>query len=418
MEVVSGEQQSKLAIFEPEELIRPDINIGKWAGWLFSSPWAKDLDRPKKKHWETVIDGQAINASVTVTPAVDSIRPTMTSMRVFYGLIRLWQEAGMPADGVVNFSARMLANVIGLKWAGSDTAEKIARHIEILKTTNINWRRSFQTGSITEENNDNMSLLARTSYTNRSDMTRREAFTSMQKVRIDQDLVENMIAGKTKPFPDKVFLSIANDTVAKLYSLLDSYLSKKNNWERLGLELIQDELELAGARYEKRNIRKALLKDFVAELNGLPISSGVIYVTIEPSRAKKDDKLVVKKLPFPKARKNRLTAVNSRDDALYLVEEIISGLSDLGGVRTVNSDLLEFVARHYSADLLRRALSVVRADLRGSIKKSPIQAYLNKLHIMVHERGLQWINDCGSDCPYRDRTLPLFKGQKVQESSQ
>ena len=136
-EIKRLEEHGQLQFFQAEELIRPDINIGRWAGWLFSSPWAKDLDQPKSKLWEVPMEGQVMKGSITITPAVDSIRPTLTSMRVFYGLIRLWQEAGMPSHGRVHFSDRILANVIGWSWSGANTAEKIYKHIRILKSSQI-----------------------------------------------------------------------------------------------------------------------------------------------------------------------------------------------------------------------------------------------------------------------------------------
>ena len=82
--------------------------------------------------WQVVNGDQSLDASLTVTPLVGLKTPTTTTPRVYLALIQVWEHMGQPEDGIVQFSARQLAAVIGWRWAGADTANRIYDHLKVL----------------------------------------------------------------------------------------------------------------------------------------------------------------------------------------------------------------------------------------------------------------------------------------------
>jgi len=61
--------------------------------------------------------------------------------------------------------------------------------------------------------------------------------------------------------------------------------------------------------------------------------------------------------------------------------------------------------------MLFDVLSVVKADYRGRIRKSPVRVFIAELHTEVHRRNKEWVGQCkGKDCPYKGK-LPLFDKQ-------
>lgn len=408
-EIISVDSAIQLEMFDPVEITRPDVNIGRSAGRIFASPYARDLDQPKVFTWEVDRGGEKAKASLSITPLMGKKRPTTTTLKVYLALTQLWELAGKPANGEIVFSARQLAHMLNWRWSGKNVAQRIQDHLTILKGTQIDWLRSYSRGSKVETRVQEMNIISDRSYIEREDSLRSELFTSQQTVILNQRMVENMLAGNTKPVNYDVFLSIKNESCANLYTLLDSYLSRKRRWERRALALIREELFLAGTRYDQRFARHELLKRFVAELNGKELSSGKLEVWIEETADKADWKLVVTKIPrtAPKGRIPPKQA-NPTDDIPYIIEDIMDGLSQLGTVSPASTKILNVLARWYPRQMLLDVLSLLKGDYRGLIKKSPIRAYMYLVHVEAHKRGREWIRECGKKCRHRsENRLPI-----------
>lgn len=407
--IVEAETAQQLELFEAKEITRPDVNIGKWAGLLFSSPWAKDLFEVRKIVINTNDDSEA---SITIVPAKDKKRPTTTTYRVFLALIQIWEQSGKPPNGKFKFSARQLAHVLKWRWAGRDTAERLQEQLSILNGTTIDWARSFYSGNELDVFNEEMSLIDAKSYLRREKMDKREFFFGQHTVRFNADLVENMLNGKTKPVNYNAFISIRNEGAATLYNLLDNFLARKNKWERRSLALITQDLEFSGERYKERRHRLVKLKEFVRELDGKELSSGRLSLSYEKTADGEDYKLVARKMPRNLKKRIPPKLANAEEDILYIVDDIVMGLNDAFGSRVSKESQKTFtiLARWYDKQMLFQALSIVKADMRGNIKKTPIKAFMYQVHLMAHERNLRWISDCGDNCRYLPKNRePLFK---------
>lgn len=409
--VVSVENTQQLELFEAQEIIRPDLNIAKWAGLIFASPWARDLHDPKEIVFQLKNGG---DAAIRIIPANGHKRPTTTTQRVFYALFQIWEQAGKPPQGRFSFSARQIAALIGWKWAGKDTAERIQEHLVILNSSTIDWEESFASGDEVVTMVEAMSLIDAKGYLKREKMSDRQFFYGQHNVRLNSDLVANMLEGKTKPFNYHAFISIKNETAAKLYNLLDNFLANKRHWERRATALIYEDLEMDGKRYEKTFARKAKLQELVRELDGKELSSGTLSVKVVKTADGADWKLVADKTPKA-LKKGRIPPklANPSDDIPLIVEDLLEGLSQLGTVKAESGNTLAILARWYSRQMLFETLSLLKGDYRGQIKKSPVRAFVYLTHVEAHKRGKEWIKDCGPKCRHRpENRLPLDEFMK------
>ena len=254
-----------------------------------------------------------------------------------------------------------------------------------------------------------MNIISDRSYVERMDSLQSELFTSQQTVILNPRIVENMLDGNTKPVNYEVFLTIKNESCANLYTLLDSYLSRKQRWERRALALIREELFLAGTRYDQRFARHEFLKRIVSELNGKELSSGRLKLWIQETADQTDWKLVATKEPktLPKGRIPPKQA-NPNDDIPYIVSDIFDGLSQLGTVYPSSEKILNVLARWYPRQMLMHVLSLLKGDYRGLIKTSPVRTYMYLVHVEAHQRELEWIKDCGPTCRHRSENRLSF----------
>lgn len=86
----------------------------------------------------------------------------------------------------------------------------------------------------------------------------------------------------------------------------------------------------------------------------------------------------------------------------------MEGLDRLATTHPKNERILSVLARWYSQSMLIDVLAILKADYCGSIRTSPIRAYLYRVPVAAHERGLERINDCGSNCKHCPQNrLPL-----------
>ena len=409
-------RNAQLDIFQPLDVARPDINIGKWSTVLFSSPWARDLHQPKVHTWTGQFEGKTVTASITITPRPNYKRPTTTTYKVLLGLIQIWEQSGKPENGRIRFSARNLAKILVWKWGGW-AAQQIQEHLAILKGTQIDWSRSFDLEGTLERQASGMSIVDAKEYLELKDRDSDEIFTEQQTVRLNLDMVQNMLTNNTMPVRFKVYLGIKNEGSARLYSILDLVHSSKNHWQRRSLGLFYDDLEFEGDRYQRRRIRLAKLKSMVADLNGCELSRGTVSLAIRTTVDGTDYKLVSRLAPRREKKKFHWPPVpaNHEDDIDSIVAAIVDGLQVVQPGRVhISKQALTYLAHWYPETMLMRQLSVLKADYRECIKESAIRTYMYLVHVEAHRRGLSWIKECGPQCQHRPENRQLMDGKIVQ----
>lgn len=400
---LSGQSQLPEESITPNEVVRPEYNIGRFVGLIFVSPYARDVREERSYRWDIEYEGESMRASLTIVPSLGGKTPTTTTLRVFLALLQVWEHQGKPADGSITFSARHLCHVIGWRWSGRDSATRINEHLTILSRASLNWVFSFRkaNGDLEQQYSD-MSILQTNSYRERQNLLKSEKFMSVQQVRFNSDLVANMLHGHVRPINYRQFQRIANDAAASLYTRLDLYLSKKTHWERRALPLFREELGLAGKRYSERRIRLQRLKGFVKELDGAELLHGKLSLAIEETADGADWKLVARKIPRIDPPKRNFKPLNSQDDAEVLAEEVIADIACRDRADVPRRGYIVFLCRMYPQSLIRRALATAKADYQGIIRTSLVRVFVFELRRMVEEAGLKWHS--------RNRTIPILKG--------
>ena len=81
-----------------------------------------------------------------------------------------------------------------------------------------------------------------------------------------------------------------------------------------------------------------------------------------------------------------------------LLEEVESKLKVADFAR--NRDLYIRICKSYDPNLIRRALSELRADAgEKAIHKGKV--FVEIMHRIAHESGYIWLKDCGDNCKYK-----------------
>lgn len=390
---------AQLDIFEPDPVVRPEYNIGKFAGHIFASPYSKDLDKPRNHQWRVKMgaDGEEdVTASLSITPQYGRKTPTTTTLRVYLALLQIWTREGQPADGVVMFSARQLCEVIGWKWAGSDTARRIAEHISVLQSTGINWDWAYKNAEgATMRTVSDMNILASAEYNERKKLLKKEKFSALQRVRFNPDLVENMLKGHVRPLNYNAIRSVRNDASLNLYTKLDIYLARKTKWERRSYELFREELNLEGKMWEKRTRRFAKLKELVSTLDGTELLSGRLRLSIEKTKDGKDYKLVARKEAIRKPKdRSHIRPIIGRGEATAIAEKVIEDIKKLPRGGSPRESYIIFLCRHYPIDFIYEALSKAKADYSQQVKTKVVNIFCYELESIVREsRDFTWHKD-------------------------
>jgi len=345
-------------------------------------------------------DGEMMPASLTIEPLQNHKTPTTTTYKYFLALIQLWEEQGKPMDGKVLFSSRDVANILNLKWSGT-VSTQLERELAVLDSAKFTWEWSF----IDEENEkkalvQRMNILTNSTYVKGRLRRKKEKFTSLHTVTFHEYIVQNLLAGITKPINFHTILSIKNEGAAALYTHLDIILSDKTLWERTAVNLIKD-LHLTGERYNSKRTRKAKLEEWIRALHGKSLSHGKLALRIEETKSGDDWKLIVRRTP--KRVKNRLprspeNTPELRQELLELIDGVIGGLD-------THKRLYGLFVASYSHRIIRQAVSEYKVDVQNP--KNPGAAFTVILHRIAHMHGKEWIKDCGKSCKYRPENLLL-----------
>lgn len=380
---------SQLELFKPEEIVRPDYNIGKYATFLFASPYLKTLGDKRRIEWDMPLpDGQESGtAAIVIHPLKDLIIPTTTTFKIFMALIQIWRMQGANPSGNIYFSDRQLTEVAGWSWSGV-IAKRIREHLDVLQGTSIDWEFSFKRNGNLERLVSKMHLLEEVTYLERRMTYKHEAFGANHVARINSTLVQNMLNNQVRPINFAALREISSDASTRLYMMLDMYLAKKTIWERRADGLLKADLGYQGKRYDNRGERKRTLQRLIGDLDGKELTNGKLALKLAETADKADWKLVARKLQRIERKRPRIKAVRDDEGAEFLADDLLA-LFD--GVGAPKRGFLVFLCKHYPESVLRDALSRAKGDYQGNVRKSVGAIFRYELEQIVKGRGdLTW----------------------------
>ena len=381
--------------------LRPEANIAKFANILFIPPNAGNLYDIRRFDFEKFVNGEKISASIEIRPSKDFRTLTVYDQKVLYALFQLWEDKGKPADGKITFSGREIARILKIKSSGM-FEKRLKTSLDVLRNTSLTWVESYETAEYTENYLHGYSILTNVRYLELSYRRKKDQFNAMNKVTFNEAIIENLFAGKTKPFLLKEMLTIPGNKAVALYTALDVFLAKSRIRELTATTIIKNLLYLDSKRYKYKKIRKQELSNLMEALQGKRISNGAtLQISIAETSDKSDWKLIVRAIPPTKRKKSNkrfLKPVNSIREREILVHDIKHAIGTYG-----EDEPLKRIAEFYPVDLLYQAMSLFKADYKnnGVEIKNPIALFQGILHGIAHENGLEWVFGCGDDCKHR-----------------
>ena len=297
------------------EKIRVELNVEKWpALWR---P-AKSKGAPKVRTLEREFSTKEGIRGTSKLEVGFTQYGTITTedQKMFYALIRQWEESGKPSDRPVYFSDRLLSRLLHKKGWGTNVIEAITSSLRRLRTTPLRWVNSYhrndRSGKSMEEETIFNFLEQLKIITRKQDghITNQQGY-----FQFGRDILQNLLANYTKPLLDEEFFKLQSEIAQLLYTHVDLIMFDKTRYERCTKELFYDLglLIPENPSYRYASNRKQALQKPVAELVGKRLSTGELKsITIERTADDKDYKVVfikgrvskdvvVEELPLPAA---------------------------------------------------------------------------------------------------------------------
>ena len=354
-----------LSTFETSEKIRPDLTIEKWpAIWQPS----KSRRKPTVKSFErkiTLRNGSSGTAKVEVG-FTQLGNLTTEDQKTYYGLIKQWEATGRSPEYTF-VSTRKLARILKKKW-GRNVIDATTESLRRLRTTPFTWANAYRDSGTGEE------LEVLDTFTILSDLkiVRRKTDGHVTKeagyFRFHDSILKNLLANYTKPVLLDLILDFKSEIAQLLYGHVDLILARHDHYERRTKELF-DDLGLQGPGYRKRSDRKRTLQRALAELSGVPLSTGILSSAgIEETKDRKDYKVV-----FRKTRRVPIFDVSTKNETNRGEETTKTSLPEKS---PLTAQAVELVASFYKA-------------FHGVDKRDPRPKEINQAVSLIASHGFE-----------------------------
>lgn len=277
------------------EKIRVELNVEKWpALWRPAKSKGTPRVRTLEREFSTSTGIRGLSKLEVGFTQFGTI--TTEDQKMFYALIRQWEESGKPADRPVFFSDRLLAKLLHKKGWGTNVIEAITSSLRRLRTTPLRWINSYHRNDGSGKNVEEETLF--NFLEQLKIITRREHghVTNQQGYfQFGRDILQNLLANYTKPLFDEEFFKLQTEIGQLLYTHVDLIMYDKTRYERCTKDLFSDLglLIPENPSYRYASNRKQALQKPMAELIGKRLSTGQMKsITIERTKDGKDYKLV------------------------------------------------------------------------------------------------------------------------------
>ncbi len=259
---------------EPEK-VRVELNIEKWpAIWQPAKAHTRNVLRSFEREVK-LQDGTKQKAKLLVG-FTELGTVTTEDQKMFYALIKRWEDSGKPAGKPVYFSDRLLAKILRKKGWGTNVIEAMTGSLRKLRLTPLRWVRSFH-----RNDGSGKEYESEVPFQILNDLkiiTRREDghVTNQQGYfQFDKNIEVNLLANFTKPLLTEEFFKIQSEIAQLIYTHIDLVMFNKTRYERCTEELFFD-LGLRGSSYRFKSNRKQKLVPALKELEGKDLNHGVL----------------------------------------------------------------------------------------------------------------------------------------------
>lgn len=282
------------------ERIYPELNLEKWSIWQPANS-RNQLKELMLQREITAPNGDIISAQVEVSFNSKFGPLTTEDQKVYYALIKLWQDNERSTEQVSS-STRRLARILKRRW-GTKVCESITQSLYRLRFTAFVWRNSYYDSvkKETVEILDAFNILSELKIARRG--VDGAVNTEVGHFRFYDLIAHNLLNGYTKPLLLESVIGFKSEIAQMLYSHLDLIMADKSHYERRTKDLF-DDLQLKGEAYKNPSARKRKLEKAIRELKGVQLTTGIVTsVALGKTKDGKDHKLVVQKGPLTASRK-------------------------------------------------------------------------------------------------------------------
>lgn len=370
----------------PDQTDHPDpdflpveLNIAKFSSFIFTPSHARNDAPARVKTWVIDIKGKKALAKILVEPVDRQILNTF-DYRTYLTLQKLWWERPRdPEEGWTAIRLRELARIMKLGW-GKKQLLLLKRSLRSLRKVPITWQYSFFDKDAGRHHRfeEPINLLSKLRiYESRNLRSRSNGYEGVSYFRFNEQIEKNLLRQHTKPVLVDVVMEIRGEIALTLYAFLDVVMADKFTWQRRAARLLEEDLFVRG-KYVWPSERLRLIRRAVEELEGKPISTGILRLAMVKTKDDRDYKLIVKKRPT-----RALPSEGADPKHLDLVEQILDFTNDRR-----SRPYYEKMVRYLPETLVYCALSETKdAECRGQIRTSRARFFTTVLKRLEKERN-------------------------------
>ena len=346
----------------PKELTRSELNLEQFSVFTVSTYRGKSRRVVRR---ERLPSGEVIQREMEIGKTVDGVEVGVLNtnhFKVFLALVELWDKAGRPLHDPVRFTTLRLMRRLKMKDSGYEY-RLIRRWLWNLREVPIHFINSFYVPALDSYRElKNMTILSYLHVYERKYMDKQggKRLRGYGEFQFDRHLLESLLNNYVHPLSLDVILSFKKhrELAILLYTYLDRCLAFKERYE-ITLEKLFEHLDLTQKYVRYPSDRKAVIQPVLRELEGKPLSTGVLaYCRIRKTKNEEDYKLIATKRPYPKLpSKQEPLALPLEDESLKTEQNESSGLLD----KLLEHGLTESQAQ----ELLRQGEKVVRLQLEA-----------------------------------------------------
>ncbi|MFH1621496.1 MAG: replication initiator protein A [Candidatus Omnitrophota bacterium] len=343
---------------EKRETIRQELNIEKWP--LFATSTYRKKSREITRE-VTLENGDKATRKVTIgkinEDEVGILR--IADYKILCALVKLWEEAGRPANAGVNFALHEISHSLRINWGGK-TYKEIRRALTRLKAIPITWEDSFyqKDTKTTEKMIDYFNILEDLKIFERKRDKADQPYFAFSIFKLNYRIVNNLLNNYSKPLYLDVILKFKKEISVLLYGHIDLIMADKNLYERKTQQLFGD-LELSEYNYPSQ--RKRLLEPVLEELEGIELTTGVLsQARLEKTMDGKDWKVVFKKSKKRPGIEHKKEQGETNKNTELVIELFNKRFPHKRG--TLIEDTVEKLIREYSFDKVMLHISRISND--------------------------------------------------------
>ncbi|MEM4723523.1 MAG: RepB family plasmid replication initiator protein [Candidatus Hadarchaeum sp.] len=224
---------------------------------------------------------------------------TTHHFKVYLALLELWEQAGRPLTEPVHFTILKIIKRLELVDSGKNYQD-IKRLLRDLRQIPITFQNSFYIPQEAKHTDlSDITILNHLRIYERKSKGAQKTY-GYGEFQFDRYILENLINNHSHPLRLDIVKGFKKhkDTAILLYTYLDRCLAFKDRYE-ITLEKLFEHLDLSQRHVKYPSGRKKVIEPVLKELEGKPLSTGVLsYCRIHKTQDNKDYKLVAHKKQF------------------------------------------------------------------------------------------------------------------------